>query len=105
MTSRNIPRDHRAVARASGYAASADTASTMMTLPTVTSTLLTSAPPNAPCCQACVKLSTVGDVVGAIGDEVSEGARIARLTRTYTGKPTTMATASITSSRLNVRQR
>jgi hypothetical protein len=82
MISRNIPRDQRAVARASGYAASAETASRTTTLPAVTSRLLTSAPPSAPCSHAWVKLAKVGEVVGASGDEVSDGARTARLTRT-----------------------
>ena len=70
MISRNIPRDQRAVTRASGYAASAETASTMTTLPAVTSTLLTSAPPRP------ALLPRLGEVVqrrrrwsAAIGDE------------------------------------
>jgi hypothetical protein len=52
-----------------------------------------------------VKLARVGDVVGRIGDDVSDGARMARLISTYTGKPTTRATANVTSSRASVRQR
>ena len=86
-TSRYVPRDQRAVTRASGYAASEETASTTATLQTVTSTLLASAPPSAPCCQAWVKLSRVGEVVGSMGEDVSDSGRTARLTRTYTGKP------------------
>ncbi|MFF7212889.1 hypothetical protein ACFZAU_20495 [Streptomyces sp. NPDC008238] len=52
------------------------------TLPTVTSTLFSSAPPSPPCCQAWVKLSKVGEVVGRIGEEVSDVGRTGRLTRT-----------------------
>jgi hypothetical protein len=52
------------------------------TLPVITSALFSSAPPSAPCSQAWPKLSSVGEVVGAIGDEVSDGRRTARLTRT-----------------------
>ncbi len=91
--------------RASGYAASDETASTMTTLHAVTSRLLPNAPPRPPCCHACEKLSKVGEVVGLIGDEVSETGRTARLTRTYTGKPTTRAVAIITSSSASVRPR
>jgi hypothetical protein len=50
-----------------------------------------------------MKLSNVIDVVGAIGEDVSDGARRDRLTRTYTGKATTRATAIIADSRPNVR--
>lgn len=102
---RYVPRDQRAVTRASGKAASDETASTIATLHTVTSALLNNAPPSAPCCHACEKLSRVGEVVGPIGDEVSDAGRTARLTRTYTGKPTIRATAIIESSRANVRRR
>jgi hypothetical protein len=105
MISRNVQRDQRAVARASGYAASADTASTTTTDPAVTSTLFASAPPSAPCCQAWVKLSNVGELVGAIGEDGSDGWRTARLTSTYTGNTTTRPTAIITSSSPNVRRR
>ncbi len=38
-----------------------------------------------------MKLCSVGAVVGRIGDEVSDGARTARLTSTYTGKANTIA--------------
>src|SRR5262245_29435011 len=105
MISRNSPRDQRAATRASGYAASADTASTTTTLTAVTSTLLTSAPPSAPCRQAAVKLCSVGAAVGRIGEEVSDGARTARFTSTYTGNATTSAAATMTSSSANVRHR
>lgn len=102
---RYVPRDQRAVTRASGYAASEETASTMTTLHAVTSRLLANAPPRAPCCQACEKLSRVGEVVGLIGEEVSDAGRRAMLTRTYTGKPTTRAAAIIASSSARVRRR
>src|SRR3954447_7267520 len=105
MISRNVHRDQRAVTRASGYAASAETASTITTEPAVTRTLFANAPPNAPCCHAWEKLSNVGEVVGVIGDEVSDGRRRARFTSTYTGNTMTRPTATITSSRVNVRRR
>ncbi|MET0417017.1 MAG: hypothetical protein ABW022_13450 [Actinoplanes sp.] len=50
-----------------------------------------------------MKLPNVGDVVGLIGDEVSEGCRMARLTSTYTGKANTTPTAIMTISSAKVR--
>jgi hypothetical protein len=50
-------------------------------------------------------LLNVGDVVGLIGDEVSETGRTARLTKTYTGNPTTIATAIIADSSPIMRHR
>ena len=105
MMSRKTPRDQRAVTRASGYAAKAETARTMTTLTTVTNALFMRAPPSAPCRQASTKLSRVGAVVGAIGDDVSDGRLTARFTSTYTGKPIASATLTITNSSPNVRHR
>src|SRR3954451_7343430 len=103
MISRKAPRDQRAVERASGYAASEETARMIRTLTAVTTTLLISAPPRPPCCHASAKLASVGEVVGRIGEDASAGLRPARLTSTYTGKAKTTPTAIMPISSRRVR--